>query len=76
MKRSLKMGRVKSMCMDMEDKWHGIAIDIIKDCEHIEEYLKRMNGHSELIDWKDDWQEDSHQILTDYWNEYWSKYNL
>ena len=70
------MGRVKSMCMDMGDKWHGIAIDIINDCEHIEEYLKRMNEHSELIDWKDDWQEDSHQILTDYWNEYWSKYNL
>ena len=50
------MGRVKSMCMDMEEKWHGIAIDIINDCEHIEEYLKRMNEHSELIDWKDDWQ--------------------
>ena len=70
------MGRVKDMCMDMEEKWHGIAIDIIKDCEHIEEYLKRMNGHSELIDWKDDWQGETHEILTYYCNDYYEKYNL
>ena len=70
------MGRVKSMCMDMEDKYVDLSLSLEDGCEHIEEYLKRMNEHSELIDWKDDWQEDSHQILTDYWNEYWSKYNL
>ena len=70
------MGRVKDMCIEMEEQYIDLSIDNVSDCEHIEEYLKRMNEHSELIDWKDDWQEDSHQILTDYWNEYWSKYNL
>ena len=70
------MGRVKSMCMDMEDKWHDIAYDTVSDCEHIQEYLNKMKQYSDLIDWKYDWQKESHEILTDYWNEYWSKYNL
>ena len=69
------VGRVKADCMDMEEKWHDIATDTVSDCEHIEEYLKKMDQHSELIDWKEGWQKESHEILTENWSEYWSKYN-
>lgn len=69
------MGRVKNMCMDMEEKYHALAIDNVSDCEHIEEYLKKMSAYSHLIDWKHDWQKESNEILTENWNEYWSKYN-
>jgi len=30
------MGRVKSMCMDMEDKYVDLSLDNVNDCEHIE----------------------------------------
>ena len=40
------VGRVKADCMDMEEKWNGIAIDTVSDCEHIEEYLKKMERKS------------------------------
>ena len=69
------MGRVKDMCMDMEEKYYSLAIDNVSDCHHIEEYIKKMSAHSHLIDWRDDWKEWSHEILTENWNEYWSKYN-
>ena len=69
------MGRVKADCMDMEEKWNGIAIDTVSDCEHVEEYLKKMEQYSDLINWKYNWQKESHEILTENWNEYWSKYN-
>lgn len=75
MKKRMSMGKVKSMCMDMEDKYVDLSIDNVSDCHHIEEYIKKMSAHSHLIDWRDDWKEWSHEILTENWNEYWSKYN-
>ena len=69
------MGRVKQMCMDMEDKYVDLSIDNVSNCHHIEEYLKKMEQYSDLIDWKYNWQKESHEILTENWNEYWSKYN-
>ena len=69
------MGRVKDMCMDMEDNYVDLSLSLVDGCEHIEEYTKIMSNYSYLIDWRDDWQEWSHEILTDNWNEYWSKYN-
>jgi hypothetical protein len=69
------VGRVKDMCMDMEDKYVDLSLSLVDSCEHIEEYIKTMLNYSYLIDWKDDWKEWSHEILTENWNEYWSKYN-
>ncbi len=73
--RRMKMGRVKDMCMDMEDKYVDLSLSLVDGCEHIEEYIKTMLNYSHLIDWRDDWKEWSHEILTENWNEYWSKYN-
>ena len=32
------MGRVKDMCMDMEDKYVDLSLSLVDSCEHIEEY--------------------------------------
>ncbi len=69
------MGRVKEMCMDMEDKYVDLSLDNVNDCEHIEEYFKKVSAHSHFVDWRDDWQEWQPEILTDNCNNNWSKYN-
>ena len=65
------MGRVKDMCMDMEERWHGIAIDIINDCEHIEEYRMRMTQHHDLV--KHFSNDEINEIVNSVWNDYWEE---
>ena len=69
----LKLNRksqiVQDMILDIEEV--EIELEIVNDCEHIEEFVSRMSKHSDLV--KHFPNDKIDEIVRSTWNDYWEE---
>lgn len=68
------MSKTKNWLMDQEEEFYDIANKVIGECEHLDEFVAKMQHHADKIEWTLDVHERFEDLCGDLWGEYWSKY--
>jgi hypothetical protein len=68
------MSKTKNWLMDMEEEFYAIANKEIGECEHISEFVAKMQHHEDKIAWTLDEGTSLEDLCGDMWSDYWAKY--
>ena len=63
------MGRMKELVMEMEERFWDHAIDLVYECEVVEDFLSEVGEHRHLLPMHSD--SEFTEVVVDAWNEYW-----
>jgi len=66
------MGRVKDMCIELEEKFMDKASDIIGECDSYDEFVQGMEQYRDLVSHMG--EEQKHDMLGELWTEKWSQF--
>tara|TARA_R100001510_G_C7599674_1_gene166664 strand:+ start:147 stop:350 length:204 start_codon:yes stop_codon:yes gene_type:complete len=66
------MGRVKDMCIELEERFMEKASNIIGECDSYDEFIDTMEQHRDLVSHLG--ENDKHEMLGDLWSEHWSRF--
>tara|TARA_R100001594_G_scaffold6145_1_gene17952 strand:+ start:205 stop:411 length:207 start_codon:yes stop_codon:yes gene_type:complete len=65
------MSKTGNWVLELEEEFYDKCADTILDCEHIEEFRKRMTQYHDLIKHFSD--DDIDEIVDSTWNDYWEE---
>ena len=65
------MSKTGNWVVNLEEEFYDKCFDTVKDCEHIEEFRKRMSVHHDLV--KHFPNNDIDEIVDSTWNDYWEE---
>ena len=63
-----------SLIEDNCNEFYDIAEKTVSECEHIDEFKSKMQGHENLLQGSSD-EEHIDDLYGELWDEFWSKYN-
>ena len=65
------MSKTGNWVLTLEEEFYDKCADAVLDCEHIEEFRKRMSVHHDLVKHFSDDKID--EIVDSTWNDYWEE---
>ena len=65
------MSKTGNWILTLEEEFYDKCADVILDCEHIEEFRKRMTHYHNLVKHFSDDKID--EIVNSTWNDYWEE---